>query len=136
MELKELKRLRRRDLLEMLLDLTKENEQLRERNAELEEQLQDRMLTISEVGSLAEAVVKINRLMEAAQEVCDQYTDNIKKRCEEEELRCQKLERSTKQRCDRMLIEAAQRVEKMLNPHKQKEQTRIHKKTKPLHKKK
>jgi hypothetical protein len=136
MELKKLKRLRRRDLLEMLLDLTKENEQLRERNAELEEQLQDRMLTISEVGSLAEAVVKINRLMEAAQEVCDQYTDNIKKRCEEEELRCQKLERSTKQRCDRMLIEAAQRVEKMLNPHKQKEQTRIHKKTKPLHKKK
>ena len=29
MNIKELKRLRRRDLLEMLLDLTKENEQLR-----------------------------------------------------------------------------------------------------------
>ena len=50
MNKKDLKRLRRRDLLEMLLDLTKENDLLRERNDELEAQLQDRMLTISEAG--------------------------------------------------------------------------------------
>ena len=41
----------------MLLDLTKENDLLRERNDELEAQLQDRMLTISEAGSLAEAAL-------------------------------------------------------------------------------
>lgn len=78
---KDLNRLRRRDLLEMLLDLTKENELLRERNDELEAQLQDRMLTISEAGSLAEAALQLNGVFQAAQDACDQYTHNVQTRC-------------------------------------------------------
>lgn len=80
----------------MLLDLTKENELLRERNDELEAQLQDRMLAISNAGTLAEAALQLNSVFESAQAACDQYIYNM-------QLRCQKLEEDTKSRCERML---------------------------------
>jgi hypothetical protein len=98
MNKKDWKRLRRRDLLEMLLDLTKENGLLRERNDELEAQLQDRMLIISEAGTLAEAALRLNGVIKAAQDACDQYTYNI-------QLRCQRMEEETKAKCMQMLNE-------------------------------
>lgn len=79
MDQKDLRRLSRRDLLEMLLELSKENEQLRQRNSELENQLADRMLTLSNVGSLAEAALQLNGVFQAAQEACDQYIYNMKR---------------------------------------------------------
>ena len=77
MNQKDLRRLGRRELLEILLDLSKENEQLRERNSALEAQLQDRTLAISDVGSLAEAAMKLNGIFQAAQDACEQYIYNI-----------------------------------------------------------
>lgn len=132
----ELKRMRRSDLLEMLLQMRKENDQLRQELELAKQALNDRTVAVEQCGSLAEAVVKLNGLMEAAQAACDQYTYNVHKRCEEEEERCRKLERSTKQKCDQMLIEAAQRVEKMLSPQNLKEQSMKQRKSKPLHQKK
>jgi len=96
MNRKDLKRLRRRDLLEMLLELSKENEQLRSHVSELEAQLQDRRLTISNAGTLAEAALQLSGVFQAAQDACDQYIYNV-------QLRCQKMEEDTKSRCDRML---------------------------------
>ena len=85
MNQKDLKRLSRRDLLEMLLELSKENEQLRQRNSELENQLADRMLTLTNSGSLAEAVLHLNGVFQAAQEACDQYVYNVKRLCHQAE---------------------------------------------------
>jgi hypothetical protein len=103
MNKKDLKRLRRRDLLEMLLDLTKENDLLRERNDELEAQLQDRMLIISETGTLAEAALRLNGVFQAAQDACDQYTHNVK-------TRCQQMEEETRRKCEQMLVDAENQV--------------------------
>ena len=136
MKTAKLKNMRRSDLLEMLLQLRKENDQLRQELEQARQELSDRNLAVEQCGSLAEAVIKLNGVMEAAQAACDQYTLNVKKRCEEEEARCRKLERSTKQKCDLMLIEAAQRVEKMLSPQNLREQSMKQRKSKPLHRKK
>ena len=96
MNQQDLKRLRRRDLLEMLLELSEENEQLRERNKILEKHLADRMLTISTTGSLAEAALQLNGVFKAAQEACDQYIYNV-------QYRCQQLEEITKNKCLQMI---------------------------------
>ena len=100
----ELKRLRRQDLLEMLLELTKENEQLRERNAELEMQLQNRILTVENAGSLAEAALQLNAVFQAAQDACDQYTYNV-------QLRCQRIE-ETKAKFVQMIGECKRQLER------------------------
>lgn len=96
---KNLRRLSRRDLLEMLLDLIKENEKLQKRNKQMEEILQDRVITILEAGSLAEASLQLNGVFQAAQNAADQYLFNVQKNC-------QKLEEDTRKKCEQMLLDA------------------------------
>ena len=85
MTAKELKRLRRSDLLEMLLELSKENQTLRKQLAEAEKKLEDRRIMIEQSGSLAEAALRLNRIFEDAQAACEQYEQNIRLRCEQME---------------------------------------------------
>lgn len=83
MTAKELKRLRRSDLMELLLELSKENLQLREQLQEAEKKLQDRQILIGQSGSLAEAALRLNRVFEDAQAACEQYEHNVRMRCRE-----------------------------------------------------
>jgi len=80
---KELKRLSRGDLLEMMLSLSKENEHLRKELHNARQQLEDRRLTVEHSGSLAEAALQLNGVFQAAQEACDQYSLNIRAQAEE-----------------------------------------------------
>jgi hypothetical protein len=80
---KELKRLRRAELLEMLLEQTKRVEEL---EAELEKknrELEDKRVSISEAGNIAEAALKLNGVFEAAQRAAEQYLENVKRNSEE-----------------------------------------------------
>lgn len=74
---RELQRLSRADLLELLVAQVKENEELRERLAEAQEQLADKQIKIQQAGSIAEAAMQINRVFEAAQLAADQYLENV-----------------------------------------------------------
>lgn len=76
---KQLKKLNRRELLEMLISQTRRVEMLEKQLVEAERQLQDKNLVISEAGTLADAVVKLNGVMEAAQNAAQQYLDNAKR---------------------------------------------------------
>lgn len=76
---KELHRLKRGELLEMMLAQSREIESLRARVRQLEEQLADREIRIQESGSIAEAALKLNGIFEAAQAAADQYLENVKK---------------------------------------------------------
>ena len=96
MTLKELKRLNRRDLLEVLLDLSKENDQLRKEVEELQKKIEDRSIEIEKCGSMAEAALQLNGVFQATQSACEQYIENVK-------LRCQEMEYQTKKQCDEML---------------------------------
>ena len=77
---KELRRLSRRELLEMLITQTRKVEQLEKQLAEANERLRDKLIQIEESGSLAEAVMRLNGVFEAAQNAAQQYLDNIKDR--------------------------------------------------------
>ena len=72
---KELHKLKRGELLEMMLAQSREIDALRARVSELEEKLADREIRIRESGSSAEAALKINGIFEAAQAAADQYPD-------------------------------------------------------------
>lgn len=79
---RELKKLSRTELIEILIDLSKENEQLRARLADVQQQLADRMIAIEDSGSIAEAALKLNDVFAAAQRACDQYVQNVQARCD------------------------------------------------------
>lgn len=111
---KELKRLRRSDLLEMLLDLSKENDKLRKEILDLRQQLNDRNITIGNCGSLAEAALQLNGIFEAAQAACEQYTQNIQSRSENLQEYCQQMERQTQEKCEAMLVKAREEAQRCL----------------------
>lgn len=85
MNAKELRRLRRSDLMEMLLQLSKENLQLRQELEEANRKLHDRQLTIESSGSLADAALRLCGVFEAAQAACALYEENIRLRCQEQD---------------------------------------------------
>ena len=76
---KELHKLKRGELLEMMLAQSREIDSLRARIRELEKKLSDREIRIHESGSIAEAALKLNGIFEAAQAAADQYLENVEK---------------------------------------------------------
>lgn len=79
----ELKRLSRRELLEMLIEQGKENDRLKEELRQATEKLQSRKIIFENAGSLAEAAMAINDVFAAADAAAAQYLENIKRRTEE-----------------------------------------------------
>lgn len=75
---KELRKLGRRELLEMLISQTKELNRVKRELDDAHNALNDRRILLAESGSIAEAALKLNKVFEAAQEAADQYLENIR----------------------------------------------------------
>ena len=75
---KELRRLTRAELLEILLSQGKEIERLERELQIAQSKLQDKELLMSKSGSIAEASLRLNGVFEAAQRAAEQYLTNIK----------------------------------------------------------
>ena len=88
---KELKKLSRAELPELLLMQTRISEQLQKQLDAAQAELRERQLQIRQSGNLAQAVLKINGVMEAAQAAADQYLENIARMEQETRLRCEQL---------------------------------------------
>lgn len=80
---KELQKLSRIDLLELLLEKSKENEKLQEELEQVKAQLAERKINIEKAGSIAEAALALNGVFEAAQAAADQYLENLRRISEE-----------------------------------------------------
>lgn len=80
---KELRRLSRRELLEMLITRTIENERLTEELQQARKELSDRKLIQDRVGSMAEAALQLNGVFEAADRAAREYLGNIRRMVEE-----------------------------------------------------
>lgn len=75
---KELRKLKRTELIELMLMQSRELDEQRARRQELEEALESRRLKVTEAGSIAAAAMEINHVFAAAQSAANQYLDNIK----------------------------------------------------------
>ena len=100
---KELRKLNRSELLQLLLIQTRENERLQKELDAARRQIADRRLHVEKAGNLAQAVLEVNHVLEAAQKAAEQYLLNISA-----------MEQETEQRCERMLMEAQDEAELIL----------------------
>lgn len=92
-EQKDIKRMSRRDLLELLVLQSKKIDELQLELDKAKELLESKQIMISDVGSIAEATLKLNNVFEVAQKAADQYLENIKRiECDQEKIRL-KLEK-------------------------------------------
>lgn len=103
---KELKKLSRAELLEMLLQESRENEQLRQQLAEATEKLESKEISVDKAGSLAEAALQLNGVFDAAQAAADQYLDNLRNT----EAVCEKLRSDAQQEAAKIISEAKKKA--------------------------
>ena len=116
---RELQKLSRTDLLEMLVDLSEELNLVKQKLKAAEEKLNSRQVLIDKAGSIAEAALQLIGVFEAAEaagdpqvdkarqdEICrkieQECREKAKRRLEEVEKKCMQMEADTIERCAKM----------------------------------
>ena len=109
---RELRHMRRTELVEIIFALKQSEDQLKAENADLTAKLEQRQIHLDSAGSIAQAALELNHVFEAAQAAADDYLASVRSvdrdalqaqaRAEAEQLKAQ-----TKRECD-ALTEAAE----------------------------
>ena len=73
-----LSKMKKKDLLEIMLAQGKEIDALRAENAELRERLDERIFDIEEVGSIAEASLAVTNIFKEAEKAAATYLENVR----------------------------------------------------------
>lgn len=100
---KELKRLSKIEILEILRSQEVEIEAMRAQIVSLEERLKSRKLEVQKAGSIAEAAMAVNHVFEAAQQAADQYLMNVTERIDEEAAKYIRIKSSADQQAAVMM---------------------------------
>lgn len=129
---KTLQKLKRAEILELLLEQSRNNDslklQLEEKTAvigELKKQLTDRKIDIQNAGTIAEASFKLNGVFDAADKAAQQYLENLQELYRKEhelysvkeaavENRCSALLQATHERCEFMKEDAQKKCEELM----------------------
>ena len=103
---KELKKLSRRELVDIIYQLKKNEQEKQEQIAALEEELQDKRIRISVAGSIAEAAIDITQIFSSAQRTADLYLHEISAMKADAELECAKMLEEARKQAEMILAEA------------------------------
>ena len=108
---KELKKLNRRELVDVIYQLKKNEEQMQEKIDALETELQDRRMHLSEVGSIAEATTDITGIFSVAQSTADLYLQEISSMKEDAQRESEKMIEEAEKKVE----EAEKKVESIMS---------------------
>lgn len=107
---KELKRLSRRELVDVIYQMKKNEQRLEEEIEELKTALEDKRLRISNAGSLSDAAAEITRLFSTAQSTADLYLQEITAMKSDTELQCSKMLDDAKKSVEKTLSDGEKKI--------------------------
>ena len=87
---KELKRLGRRELVDIIYQLKKNEQEMQEKIEELKNEIQDKRIRLSVAGSIADAAMSVTDVFTTAQMTADLYLREISNMKEDTEKECAK----------------------------------------------
>lgn len=90
MENSNLKKLSRTDLIEIIYQLKKNEQNLQAQLETVKSELEDKRIKINNAGSVAQAALEISEVFQATQKAADIYLEEIKCRLETVDEECQK----------------------------------------------
>jgi len=103
---RDLKKLSRAELLELLIKLSEENEALSLERDDLKKRLEDKTLRFQDAGSIAEAALRVNGIFEDAQRAAEQYLENVKHMNGVAQAEADTLIARAQEKCDEMVVQA------------------------------
>ena len=102
---KELRKLSRRELMDIIYQMKKNEQKLQEEIGSLQEALQDKRIRLAEAGSISEAAASITNVFSAAQKTADLYLHEISCMKEETEKECTKMVEEANRTVTRILAD-------------------------------
>ena len=87
----ELRKLNRRELIDIIYQMKKNEQQMQEQIAALQAELEEKRIRLSQAGSIAEAALAVTNVFSAAQEAADLYLQEISSMKAETERECKKI---------------------------------------------
>ena len=106
---KELKKLNRYQLLELIIIQSEQIQELQNQLQQAQEQIDAQNIRIAEAGSIAEASLQLSGIFEAAQSAADIYLENVRKQTADADL----IRENARQDAERITAEAAQKAAQM-----------------------
>lgn len=106
---KELRRLNRADLVDIICQMKQTEEQLRQQLEEANEALASRELKIQQAGSIAQAAISVNGVFEAAQAAANDYLAQIRAANADTARQCENMIAQAQARCDAVDEEIARK---------------------------
>ena len=103
---KEFKRLSRAQLIDIIYQLQVEIDKLNEEKQDLENELADKRLRLSNAGNIAQAALEINDCFRSTQNAAEQYLNEIKALREEAEAECQRILARAQAEADAIIADA------------------------------
>ena len=100
---KELKRLSRRELVDIIYQLKKNEQKMQEEIESLKNELQDKRIRISTAGSIADAAMSVTNVFSTAQMTADLYLREISY-----------MKENTEKECEKKIEDAEKKVKKIL----------------------
>ena len=110
---KELRKLNRAELLEMLIAQSKKLNRVEEELSAAQKELERRKIAITTSGSLAEAALKLNGIFEAADQAAAQYLDSLR----EQESNAERILADADREAKRRIELFDQQFKEFLNTH-------------------
>ena len=107
---KELKKLSRKELVDIIYQLKKNEEDKQAELAAMEAELQDKRIRVSVAGSIAEAAMDITQIFATAQRTADLYLLEISAMKEATERECASLVEDAKKQAEATITEAEARL--------------------------
>ena len=112
---KELRKLRRDDLLQILINQQKQIDTLNEQLEQSKQALANRDIAIQEAGTLAEAALKMNGVFEAAQNAAEEYARQMQKRADALVAEAEKRSADAQSLADNVVKNARAEAERILS---------------------
>ena len=103
---KELKKLSRRELVDIIYQMKKNEQLLQDELTSLQKEIQERRIHLSTAGSIAEAAVSITNVFSSAQTAADLYLQEIACMKQEAEAECARIIEDAKQQAAEMIAES------------------------------
>ena len=125
MDKKTLKKMKKKDLIEKVLEQQELLEKQKNCLAEMEKEVQGRRIKLSKAGTIAEATFLLNGVIEATEKAAAQYLENIEKVSGEQEAimkqqqvehekRMDELFEETKEKCEALRMKTQKECEDMI----------------------
>lgn len=115
---KELKRLSRRELVDIIYQLKKNEQEMQEEIESLKNELQDKRIRISTAGSIADAAISVTNVFSTAQMTADLYLREISYMKEDTEKECKKKIESAEKKVKEILADGEKKFDTLKATYK------------------